>query len=180
MESSFSFTSIFASAGDWLRLISAEARGMLELSVAEAAARYPDVEAYLPQMFDACILLLALAVLLLARRTRRDRRALRGLIIEAERQRSELDALTAFRVKAEERLARVYGDIADIAARQRGVEARVGKPDPQLAAAMARAGTGSKQMVECGLSHGEVHLLNALSAGHSPAGDGTTADACAA
>ena len=177
MESSFSFTAMTARAGDWLRMVSEEARGIFELGVAEAAARYPVVEAYLPQTFDACILLLAVAVLLLARRTRRDRRALRGLIVETERQRSEIDTLSAFRVKAEERLARVSGDIADLAARQRGVEARVGKPDPQLAAAMARAGTGSRQMVECGLSHGEVHLLNALSAGRSPAEGGATTQA---
>jgi hypothetical protein len=54
--------------------------------------------------------------------------------------------------------------MSDLGGRQRSLEARAGKPDPKLAAAMARAGTRRQHMVDCGLSHSEVHLLNALSA----------------
>ena len=58
-------------------------------------------------------------------------------------------------------------ELTEQRARMRGIESRVGKPDPQLATAMARAGTRSRDMVECGLSHGEVHLLQALNSARS-------------
>ena len=124
--------------------------------------RFPDLAQYLPQIFEACVLLLAVAALLLARRARRDRRALRGMAAELHAQQAELRKLATFCATLEEKIARSAGLAEEIAARQRSVEARVGKPDPRQAAAMARAGTAPAQMIDCGLSHSEVHLLRAL------------------
>ncbi len=116
----------------------------------------------LPQLSEICALVLAVAVLLLGRRVRRSRAAMRGMVTELEQFRQQFIASDRRQKEMEERIMRVSNELAGQRGRVRAMEARVGKPDPQVATAMARAGTRKQDMVECGLSHGEVHLLHAL------------------
>lgn len=113
----------------------------------------------------ACIVLFALFACHLGRQLRRTRAALGGLLAEVERL-SRSDAVQERScAKLQSNLGRLIGDTAELQRRQRSLELRLGKPDSKLAAAMTRAGTKSQHMVDCGLSHGEIHLLQALNAG---------------
>ena len=162
MNTSISPEELLAQAREWLSWLRDYVSAFLESGAANALEQFPELQHYLPQLFEFCVLSLALAVLLLARRSRRDRRAMRGLLAELQTQRSQLRDFAEAHVLLEEKIARTASSVADVAERQRGVEARVGKPDPKLAAAMTRAGAARRQMIDSGLSHGEVHLLRAL------------------
>lgn len=153
---------ILAQAQTWLNLSRDYVSTLMESGSNSALALFPQLQQHLPQTFEYCVLALALAVLLLARRSRRDRRAMRGLLAQLQEQQTLLRDFAQVHAALEEKIARTASAAADVAERQRGVEARVGKPDPKLAAAMTRAGAARQQMIDSGLSHGEVHLLRAL------------------
>ena len=143
------------------------ASSWLGTGAAELERISPWLPEFLSRLPEVCLLCLAIVVLLLCRRVRRDRAAIRGLAGELQTYRRITADSHRLQLTMEERLAGLRNDIADLAGRQRSMEARVGKPDSKLAVAMARAGTRPQQMVECGLSHAEVHLLRALNAGVS-------------
>ena len=65
-------------------------------------------------------------------------------------------------VRSERQIVLLEDGLQRITQKQQKLSLRESKVDYKLAAAMARAGAGSKQIVECGLSHGEAHLIEAL------------------
>ena len=130
--------------------------------MASLDARAGGLESQLEALPIYATMALAFVVLVLARRLYRTRAALRGLASEMEGARAELVEARKVWSNTEVRVNRLLADVANVHSRQRSFESRLGKPDPKVAAAMSRAGTRPQQMVDCGLSHSEVHLLNAL------------------
>jgi len=135
--------------------------------IAVSAGRYSTFAEYLPRIVEFCTLFLAIAMLLLCRRLRRERFAICGMATELELQRARLVELKELHNSAVALTTRLNSEVVDFGGRLRRMEARVGRPDPKIAAAMARAGTRTQDMVECGISHGEVHLLHALNSGRA-------------
>jgi hypothetical protein len=159
----------YAAAFDWASDLIAygagSARSYLEAGLAVINESFPLIAEHLPQPLESCTLVLALAVWCLFRKARRDRAAMRGMLAELENCTMRIVNSETHQVEIERRLTRMRTDVTELGRRQRSFETRVGKPDPALAAAMARAGMQPQHMVDCGLSHTEVHLLNALNAG---------------
>ena len=106
MNNGFSLSSLAAQAHEWLEWLSERAASATELGIAEMVERFPDLPQYLPQLFEFCVLTLAIAALLLARRARRDRRALRGLLRELQSQQDQLRGFAAVCATLEEKITR--------------------------------------------------------------------------
>jgi hypothetical protein len=105
---------------------------------------------------------LALALLWLRLRSvSRSYRTLRG---EMSRMQMQLLGIERLQFESEKKYGQFDYRISDLDARQRRAEARLGKPDTKLAVALTRAGASSRELVDCGLSHGESHLLQGLNA----------------
>jgi len=108
----------------------------------------------------ACCLVLALLWLRL-RSLSRSYRTLRG---EMSRMQMQLLGMERLQFESEKKYGQFDYRISDLDARQRRAEARLGKPDTKLAVALTRAGASSRELVDCGLSHSESHLLQGLNA----------------
>jgi hypothetical protein len=156
-------TDVAAQASVYVIAAGEAARAALDPYLAQMLA----VTSELPNLPVICSLMLAFAVLLLCGRVRRTRAAMRGMTNELERYRQQFSAADQRQQHLEARIAHLTSEFSEQRARLRSIEGRVGKPDTLRANAMARAGTRKRDMVECGLSHSEVHLLHALNSARS-------------
>jgi hypothetical protein len=141
---------------------------MLETVAFNLYEQYPYMLDYLPKLTSLSTLLLAVAVFLLCRRVRRDRSAIRGLLSEIRDIRDQVATLRNAQTATTTRISGLGNDVIEVRTRQRSIEARVGKPDTKVAAAMSRAGMRDRELVDCGFSHSEVQLLTALNAARKP------------
>jgi hypothetical protein len=107
---------------------------------------------------------LAVAIIVIWLRLRAVSRAAQTLRGEMRRIQMQLLGIERLQFESEKKYGQFDYRIGDLDARQRRAEARLGKPDTKLAVALTRAGASSRELVDCGLSHGESHLLHELNA----------------
>ncbi len=124
-----------------------------------AARALEGIEPYSEDFGLMLALIFALVCLLSARRA--GKRAAR-LETEISKLGAGLLALERLHFRSERQMVLLDDDLKSLKTKQQKSSLRESKVDYRLAAAMIRAGAGEKQIVDCGLSHGEAHLIDAL------------------
>lgn len=126
---------------------------------------WPEAVAYAAgHEMQIIVALLALGLLYSWRRLRQVYRIHQTLRGEMSRMQMQLLGIERLQFESEKKYGQFDYRISELDARQRRAEARLGKPDTKFAVALTRAGASSRELVDCGLSHSESHLLQGLNA----------------